>query len=303
MILSNANNSLDYPETNFIMLKNITLITIALLAFAGNSVLCRLALGEQTIDAASFTSIRLLSGAIFLLLLVYFKEKKLVNIKNGSWFSAISLFFYAATFSFAYISLDTGTGALILFGLVQITMVVYSFIQGKKLVLAEWLGLIIAFSGLLVLLLPGASSPSLTGFSLMAISGVAWAVYTIQGRGSQTPLQDTATNFLKTLPLVVLMVIVTIQHVDLSYRGVILAIASGAITSGLGYAIWYAVLKNITVMQASTSQLLVPIIASIAGVLFANEIVTSKLLIASLLILGGILVLTLGKQINQKKIE
>lgn len=285
------------------MIKNITLITIALLAFAGNSVLCRLALGEQTIDAASFTSIRLLSGAIFLLLLVYFKEKKLVSIKNGSWSSAIGLFLYAATFSFAYISLDTGTGALILFGLVQITMVIYSFLQGKKLVLVEWFGLIIAFSGLLVLLLPGASAPSLTGFSLMAISGVAWAIYTIQGRGSQTPLQDTATNFLKTLPLVILMVIVTIQHVDLSYHGVILAITSGALTSGLGYAIWYAVLKNITVMQASTSQLLVPIIASVAGVLFANEIVTSKLLIASLLILGGILVLTLGKQINQKKIE
>jgi len=161
--------------------------------------------------------------------------------------------------------------------------------------------LVIAFSGLLILLLPGASAPSLTGFILMATSGIAWAVYTIKGKGSKTPLQDTATNFAKTLPVVVIMVLMTIQHADLSYRGVLLAIISGAITSGLGYAIWYAVLKKITVIQASTSQLLVPIIASIFGVLFANEVVTSKLLIASLLILGGILVLTIGKNLYQNK--
>lgn len=283
------------------MIQNVTLIIIALLAFAGNSVLCRLALGENAIDAASFTAIRLLSGAIFLLLLVCFKDNKRINFKQSSWSSAISLFLYAATFSFAYISLDTGTGALILFGFVQLTMIIYSFLQGKKLILVEWFGLIIAFSGLLILLLPGASAPSLTGFTLMATSGIAWAVYTIKGKGSKTPLQDTATNFAKTLPVVVIMVLMTIQHADLSYRGVLLAIISGAITSGLGYAIWYAVLKKITVIQASTSQLLVPIIASIFGVLFANEVVTSKLLIASLLILGGILVLTIGKNLYQNK--
>lgn len=283
------------------MIQNVTLIIIALLAFAGNSVLCRLALGENAIDAASFTAIRLLSGAIFLLLLVYFKDNKRINFKQSSWSSAISLFLYAATFSFAYISLDTGTGALILFGFVQLTMIIYSFLQGKKLILVEWFGLVIAFSGLLILLLPGASAPSLTGFTLMATSGIAWAVYTIKGKGSKTPLQDTATNFAKTLPVVVIMVLMTIQHADLSYRGVLLAIISGAITSGLGYAIWYAVLKKITVIQASTSQLLVPIIASIFGVLFANEVVTSKLLIASLLILGGILVLTIGKNLYQNK--
>lgn len=282
------------------MIKNITFIIIALLAFAGNSVLCRLALGEQTIDAASFTSIRLLSGAIFLLILVRVKDNTTVSIKKGSWSSALSLFLYAAMFSFAYISLDTGTGALILFGFVQLTMIIYSFIKGKKLILVEWLGLGIAFSGLLVLLLPGAAAPSLTGFTLMAISGIAWAAYTIEGRESKTPLQDTATNFLKTLPIVALMVLITAQQAQLSYQGIILAVISGAITSGLGYAIWYAVLKNITVIQASTSQLLVPIIASIFGIVFADEVVTNKLLIASLLVLGGILVLTIGKQLHHK---
>ena len=284
------------------MLKNITLITIALLAFAGNSVLCRLALGDQVVDAASFTSIRLLSGAIFLFALVRFKEKKSVSIKGGNWLSAISLFLYAATFSYAYISLDTGTGALILFGFVQLTMIAYTFMQGKRLAIVEWFGLFIAFSGLLVLLLPGASAPSLTGFILMAISGVAWGIYTIKGKGSETPLLDTATNFLKTLPFIILLTLITFYNSELSTRGIILAATSGAITSGLGYAIWYAVLKNITVIQAAISQLLVPIIASIAGVLFTNEIITTKLLIASLLILGGILVLTLGKHFSQNKI-
>lgn len=284
------------------MIKNITLITIALLAFAGNSVLCRLALGDQVVDAASFTSIRLLSGAIFLCALVRFKEKKSVSMKGGSWLSAISLFLYAATFSYAYISLDTGTGALILFGFVQLTMIAYTFMQGKRLAIVEWFGLFIAFSGLLVLLLPGASAPSLTGFILMAISGVAWGIYTIKGKGSETPLLDTATNFLKTLPFIILLTLITFYNSELSTRGIILAATSGAITSGLGYAIWYAVLKNITVIQAAISQLLVPIIASIAGVLFTNETITTKLLIASLLILGGILVLTLGKHFNQKKI-
>ncbi len=284
------------------MIKNITLITIALLAFAGNSVLCRLALGDQVVDAASFTSIRLLSGAIFLFALVRFKEKKSVSMKGGNWLSAISLFLYAATFSYAYISLDTGTGALILFGFVQLTMIAYTFMQGKKLANVEWFGLFIAFSGLLVLLLPGASAPSLTGFILMAISGVAWGIYTIKGKGSETPLLDTATNFLKTLPFIILLTLITFYNSELSTRGIILAATSGAITSGLGYAIWYAVLKNITVIQAAISQLLVPIIASIAGVLFTNETITTKLLIASLLILGGILVLTLGKHFNQKKI-
>jgi len=282
------------------MIKNITFIIIALLAFAGNSVLCRLALGDQAIDAASFTSIRLLSGAIFLLILVRVKDNTTVSIKKGSWSSALSLFLYAAMFSFAYISLDTGTGALILFGFVQLTMIIYSFIKGKKLILIEWLGLGIAFSGLLVLLLPGASAPSLTGFTLMAISGIAWAAYTIEGRESKTPLHDTATNFLKTLPIVALMVLITAQQAQLSYQGIILAVISGAITSGLGYAIWYAVLKNITVIQASTSQLLVPVIASIFGIVFADEVVTNKLLIASLLVLGGILALTIGKQLHHK---
>lgn len=287
------------------MLKTILLTAFALLAFAGNSVLCRLALSDNIIDASSFTSIRLFSGTLFLLLLVTINSaknnssqstQKSINIKKGNWLSALFLFTYAAAFSYAYISLDTGTGALILFGTVQVTMIVSDIIKGKKLILIEWLGLLIAFLGLIILLLPSATAPSLTGFSLMAMSGIAWGFYTLAGRGSKTPLIDTANNFLKTLPFIGLLMLLTLANTQLSNQGIILAIVSGTITSGLGYAIWYAALAGLTVTNAAIIQLSVPIIAALGGVIFSNETINIELITSSLLVLGGVFIVIMGKR-------
>ncbi|MCL4107922.1 UNVERIFIED_CONTAM: hypothetical protein GTU68_016950 [Idotea baltica] len=286
------------------MFKTIILTFLALIAFAGNSILNRLAFSDGAIDAASFTGIRLFSGILFLLFLVAINSaknsNKKINLKSGSWLSALFLFLYALTFSFAYITLDTGTGALILFGFVQITMIFSDFLKGIRLQLIEWSGLIIAFLGLTILLLPGASAPSSTGFALMALSGVAWGIYTLAGKGSKTPLNDTANNFLRTLPLVVILILFTFDSAQISKQGVILAIASGAITSGLGYAIWYSALAGLSVTQAAVIQLTVPIIAAIGGILFSKEIISLQLIISSVLVLGGVLIVVLGKQAFSK---
>ncbi|MGB1261840.1 MAG: DMT family transporter [Cognaticolwellia sp.] len=277
------------------MLKTILLTLLALIAFAGNSVLCRLALADEVIDAASFSAIRLLSGATFLLLLVLTRHKAAVGFTAGRWSSAGLLFLYAVTFSYAYISLDTGTGALILFGSVQLTMVLVALFTGNKLLAVEWLGLFVALAGLMVLLLPGATSPSLTSFILMAASGVAWAFYTLAGQASKTPLLDTAGNFIKALPLLMLLTFFTFDGAIISNTGIALAIASGAITSGLGYAIWYSVLTQLSITQAAIIQLTVPIIAAFGGVIFAQELISRQLMIASLLVLGGIFMVIVAK--------
>jgi drug/metabolite transporter (DMT)-like permease len=283
------------------VIQTISLTMLALLAFAGNSVLCRLALDNNIIDAASFTSIRLFSGIVFLLFLVAVRTKQKISLKKDSWLSAFFLFLYALAFSYGYITLDTGTGALILFGAVQTTMIIYGLIMGRKLLLVEWVGLLFAALGLCILLLPGASAPSLNGFILMAISGAAWGAYTLAGKGSQNPLVDTAHNFLKTLPLIAIVTLLTLNDIQLSNKGIILAIISGAVMSGLGYAIWYSVLTKLSVTEAATIQLSVPIIATIGGVIFSNELVTIKLMLASILVLGGVLIVTLGKQFIENK--
>lgn len=277
------------------MQKTILFTVLALLAFAGNSILCRLALNEGAIDAASFTSIRLLSGALFLLLLVGIKAKEKLWLSKGKWLSACLLFLYAIAFSYSYVDIDTGTGALILFGSVQVTMVLFSFFKGHKLILAEWFGLIVAFSGLLVLLLPGAATPTISAFLLMVLSGFAWAFYTIAGRDSKTPLLDTAGIFIKTIPLITLLTLGTYEHMKISNEGVLLAVLSGVVTSGLGYAIWYAALAKLSVTQAAIFQLTVPIIAAFGGVLFSHELITAQLLVSSLLVLGGIFINIIGK--------
>lgn len=282
-------------------MKTILYTIIALVAFAGNSVLCRYALKGDAIDAASFTSIRLISGAVLLIFLVMLKNKGTLNLKAGSWLSAFYLFVYMVTFSYAYITLDTGIGALILFGAVQMTMVIFSISKGKKLQLIEWVGLIIAFSGLALLLLPSGSAPSLTGFVLMAISGIAWGGYTLAGKGAKSPLIATSNNFLRTLPLVIGLVLFTFDSATISYDGVLLAVVSGALTSGLGYAIWYAALEGLKVTQAAVLQLTVPIIASFGGVIFTSEVITLQLVISSLCVLGGILIITLGSQFIGKR--
>ena len=296
-------------------LKTIYLTTLALIAFAANSILCRLALGDVNIDAASFTIIRLLSGAITLFIIIMLKRNfakdKDINTdtdnqthSNGSWYGSLMLFIYALTFSFAYITLDTATGALILFGSVQITMVLVNTLKGNRLHFVEWFGVILAFIGFIYLMLPGINTPSVFGFILMTISGVAWGLYTLNGRGSQNPLMDTAYNFIKTIPLVIIVVLLQLlimENTHLSNTGIMLAILSGAIASGVGYSIWYSVLPHLSVVLSAVLQLLVPVIAAVGGVLFVNELITPRLLISALMILGGILLIILSKQYLLKK--
>ncbi|MBL4782596.1 MAG: DMT family transporter [Porticoccaceae bacterium] len=269
--------------------------TVALLAFAGNSVLCRLALGENTIDAASFTAIRLFSGIVFLAIILKVTTAGETVSSKGSWTASLMLFIYAITFSFAYISLETGTGALILFGSVQITMILTGLSLGNRLHIVEWLGVLIAFTGFVYLLMPGLGAPSLQGFVLMSVAGIAWGYYTLAGKGSKNPLRDTAYNFYRTLPLVFILIALTFQHAALSQKGVVLAVLSGGIASGVGYTIWYMALRGLSGTQAAVVQLLVPVIAAMGGVLFTNEIFSLRMALSALLILGGILVVVLGK--------
>lgn len=205
------------------------------------------------------------------------------------------LFLYAITFSFAYITLDTGTGALILFGSVQITMILLSFISGTRLHVIEWLGVATAFSGFVYLVLPGVTAPSISGFLLMTLAGIGWGIYSLKGRGSANPLMDTAYNFLRTTPLVMVLVLITIKDAHFSPEGILLAVASGAITSGIGYTIWYIALAGLTATQAAVLQLLVPVIAALGGVVFVSEAITLRLSISATMILGGILMVVMGR--------
>ena len=274
--------------------KTIFFTCIALIAFAGNSVLCRLALGDSAIDAASFTTVRLLSGILVLGLIMLFSKSNSTSVSKGSWSGAVALFLYAVTFSYAYISLATGVGALILFGTVQITMILASLFTGNKLHYSEWLGVIIAFAGFVYLVIPDLDTPSLQGFILMSLAGIAWAGYTLIGRGSDNPLSDTSYNFLRTLPLIVVLSAITFQDINLSNRGIILAALSGGITSGLGYTAWYVALGGLKAIQAAVVQLFVPVIAAIGGVLFANELISMRLILSSAMILGGIFFVIMG---------
>jgi drug/metabolite transporter (DMT)-like permease len=277
------------------IVKTLIFTSLALIAFAANSVLCRLALGDKTIDASSFTAIRLLSGAIVLLLITGISSNKSKATTKGSWSASLMLFLYAITFSFAYITLDTGTGALILFGSVQITMILLSLISGNRLHIIEWTGITISFAGFVYLILPGVSTPSTTGFLLMTTAGIAWGIYTLKGRGSINPLMDTAYNFFRTIPLVIILAIVTLQNAQYSFEGIVLAVLSGGIASGIGYAIWYVALGGLSSTQAAVVQLLVPVIAAFGGVIFVSEVVTLRLTISATMILGGILMVVLGR--------
>ena len=264
------------------------LTALALTAFAANSVLTRMALAEPIIDASSFTLIRLLSGSIVLMLILAFRLRKQPAPTKGSWLSSLMLFVYALGFSFAYLMLETGTGALILFGMVQITMVVASLIKGQRLARLEWLGIGTAFAGFVYLVWPEVSTPSISGVVLMSIAGIAWGVYTLRGRTSQAPLADTAYNFTRTLPFLLLLGLFSIGQFELSTQGIVLAVLSGAIASGLGYTLWYSVLTHLGATQVGVLQLLVPVIAALGGILFVSEPLTLRFIVASLLILGGI---------------
>lgn len=259
---------------------------LALMAFAANSILCRLALQDGAIDPASFSTIRLAAGAGALALITA-RSGPLLPL-GGSWTSAGMLFSYAVPFSFAYAQLAAGTGALILFGTVQITMVSAALATGERPHARHWLGLTSAVAGLVILVRPGLAAPSSTGAVLMAVAGVAWGAYSLAGRGTTTPLAHTAGNFARTLPLTLAVSLIAIGSVHIEPRGAALAIASGAIASGLGYVVWYTALPRLTRTRAALVQLAVPVLAAAGGVLLLGEAITSRLAVATALVVGGI---------------
>jgi drug/metabolite transporter (DMT)-like permease len=263
----------------------IVLTILAMLAFAGNSLLCRAALRETPIDAATFTSIRIASGALALWLIVRIRGG---GARAGSWLSAFWLFAYAAAFSFAYITLTAATGALLLFGAVQATMIIAGFVRGERFMPLQWLGFAIALGGLAALLLPGASAPPLLGAALMIGAGIAWGFYSLRGRGAGDPTRVTAGNFLRAVPMAILVSIAMVSEFSVDAAGVAYAVASGAITSGVGYAIWYTALPSLKATVAATVQLSVPVIAAVGGVAMLGEALTLRLVLCSIAILGGI---------------
>lgn len=269
-------------------MKTALLSILALCAFAANSVICRLALGRHLIDAASFTAVRLLAGAATLLLIHRLIAPRGPWRPAGSWTAAALLFVYAAPFSFAYLTLSTATGALLLFGSVQLTMFLAAVAQGHRLRRLEWIGLGVAGAGLLYLVLPGLATPSFAGFCLMTVAGSAWGFYTLRGRASVDPVADTAGNFIRTLPMLGLLLPFVWLGGQASVAGIIWAVLSGAVTSGVGYTIWYFALRNLTAPQAATMQLSVPVLAALGGVLLLGEALTLRLTLAATLVLGGI---------------
>lgn len=262
------------------------LTSLAMTAFAANSILCRLALTDTQIDPASFTLIRLVSGAVALWVIVRIRNGG--NATAGNWRAALSLFAYAGAFSYAYVSLDAGTGALLLFGAVQATMILVGLVRGERLTRLQSGGLVLAMGGLLSLLLPGVTAPSWLGAILMTGAGIAWGVYSLLGQGSNRPTVTTAGNFLRATVLAAVLNILALPWLVWDSWGAAYAILSGAIASGLGYAIWYTALPALRATQAATVQLSVPVIAAAGGVLLLGENVTTRLLLCSVAIIGGI---------------
>lgn len=275
-------------------LRVIGLVVLAMIAFAGNSLLCRLALKHTAIDAASFTTVRLLSGAVMLWLVVRMRGG--VHAGASNWLSALALFAYAAGFSFAYLSLPAGSGALLLFGAVQATMIGHGLWRGERPRWQQVVGLVLAFGGLVGLLLPGLSAPPLQGAVLMLGAGVAWGIYSLRGRGAGDATRVTAGNFLRAVPIAATLSIVMSRSATLDTPGLLYAVASGALASGLGYAIWYTALPALKATNAATVQLSVPVIAAVGGVIFLGEEITLRLALASMAILGGIALVILEKQ-------
>ena len=266
--------------------RTVALTFFTLIAFASNSVLCRLALAPGLIGAGTFTGIRLLSGAMVLMLLVALRGR--ATAVQGGWGSAVALFAYAAPFSFAYLRFPAGVGALVLFGTVQATMIGSDLLKGKRLRSTELAGLVLAVAGLTVLTLPGVSAPDPAGVGLMVVAGVAWGIYSLRGRAAIDPLKSTATNFSRSLLFAMPLGIASLGYESFTLPGVSYAIASGAVASGLGYALWYTALRGLTATQAGIVQLLVPALAAIGGILLLGESVSVRLLFAGLMILAGV---------------
>ncbi len=265
---------------------------LAMVAFAANSVLCRLALGKGELDPATFSSLRVVSGAAVLALLARVRSRSFRFRANLG--AALALGMYVAPFSFAYVELTTGTGALVLFACVQLTMLTAALRSGERPRPAQWAGTLLAAGGLLYLLLPGVTAPSWVGSLLMATAGIAWGLYSLRGRRSgdgqsvDDPLTSTANNFITCAPMMLAVSAVQGADASLSTNGAALAIASGALASGCGYAIWYGALQGLTTTQASIVQLSVPVLAAAYGVAFMGEALAPRLMIATLLILGGV---------------
>lgn len=273
--------------------RTLLLTLLAMLAFAGNSLLCRAALKDTAIDAASFTTARILSGALMLALLLRLRGASAKP--RGSWRGAAALFLYAAAFSFAYLQLDAGTGALLLFGAVQVTLVLAGLLRGERLGGQALLGVLLAAGGLLYLLLPGASAPPLSGALLMLLSGLAWGLYTLFGRDGGDPLAASAGNFLRAAAFAALLALTFHAGLRLDGLGLLYALLSGALASGLGYALWYAALPGLTAIQGASVQLSVPVLAALAGALLLDEPLGARLPAAALAVLGGIALVLLPR--------
>jgi drug/metabolite transporter (DMT)-like permease len=274
------------------------LTLLAMIAFAGNSLLCRVALKQTSIDAASFTFIRIFSGAAALWLIM--KMRNAPWKEAGNWPSALALFAYAAAFSFAYNSLAAGTGALLLFGAAQATMILWSLRKGERLHAIQIVGLVVAVSGLVVLLFPGLSAPPLTGLILMLGAGVAWGIYSLRGKAEKNPASATAGNFLRAVPFAAVVSIALIPWAHFDRAGIGYAVLSGALASGLGYVIWYTVLSDSMPVRlgpasAATVQLSVPVLAATGGILLLGEPITFRYLVASVTVLGGIALVVIEK--------
>jgi drug/metabolite transporter (DMT)-like permease len=268
------------------MTRVLVLTALAMIAFAGNSLLCRQALKHTRIDAATFTLVRIVSGAVCLWIIAQIRKGSLS--KAGSWPSALALFGYAALFSFAYLQLTAGTGALLLFGAVQATMIFWAVRKGERLHFLQIAGLLLAIAGLVALVLPGISAPPLGAAALMLGAGIAWGIYSLRGKGGADPLRATAGNFLRAAPMAMLLSIVALRSATFDGAGIGYAIVSGALASGVGYAIWYSALPALKASAAATVQLSVPVLAAAGGILFLGETITLRFVLASIAILGGI---------------
>ncbi len=300
---------------------------IALLAFAANSLLCRMALAEGYIDPWSFTILRLFSGAVCLGFIMTVHAQRLrtsamsnMNTANngttdthqqpstqailsdkGSWLSSASLVVYALCFSLAYVELDTGTGALILFAAVQFTMIGWGIYQKEHLSVVQWLALGIALVGFVYLMLPSAAVPSLMGAIIMALSGIAWGIYSIRGKACISPLRATGFNFIRSLVALPILALMAVSYFgSITLQGVILATVSGAITSGVGYCLWYVAMPLLKSTQAAVVQFCVPVLAALAGVLFLSEPLTLRFIVATVIILGAVSVFVLNKKVDKK---
>ena len=272
----------------------IILLSLTMILFASNSLLCRAALKNTSIDAASFTTIRLISGAIIPWVIV--RTNHGTHVGGGNWPSAFMLFVYAAGFSFAYVSLSAATGALLLVSAVEATMISHGIWLGERLRAVQLLGLVLAFSGFIGLLLPGLTAPPLGGSILMLVAGVAWGIYSMRGRGAEDPVKATAGNLLRAVPMAIGLSILTFKGATLDNAGVCYAVASGALASGIGYSIWYMALPTLKATSAAIVQLSVPVIATLGGLVLLGEPITLRLALACVAILGGIALAILEKR-------